>query len=103
VIEISVILVWFGCLNAYLSSENQKFIQVKFNKIVGWVGFAILILAATFNATMTYSFIVSSLIIFILVMLCWVCIVIFTGHKSFWLLPIGILCMLIISMLVKVI
>jgi hypothetical protein len=103
VIEISVILVWLGCLNAYLSSENQKFIQAKFKKTVGWVGFAILILAAIFNASMIYSFIVSSLIVFILVMLCWVCIVIFNGHKSFRLLPIGILCMLVISMLVKVV
>lgn len=102
-LEVSVICVWLGCLSAYLSSENQKFITVKLKKKLGWTGFAILVLAATVNANMVYSLIVSSLIVFILVMLCWVCIVMFNGHKSLRNIPIGIMCLLLVSMLVRIV
>ena len=101
-LEVSVICVWLGCLSAYLASENQKFIAIKLKKRLGWVGFIALISGAIINACIVYSLIISLLIVFTLVMLCWVCIVIFNGHKSLRVLPVGIILFLAISILIRI-
>jgi hypothetical protein len=74
---------------------------MQFKKALGWIGFISLILAATINASMSYSLIVSLLMILALVILCWVCMVLLYGHKSLRVIPNLILGSLFISILIK--
>lgn len=102
-IEVSVILIWLGCLSAYLSSTKQNLISAPFHKGLGWTGFIALLMAALIFTSIFYSVVVSSLFTLAVLMFSWISIVLIQGHKTLKVLPSVALVFLVLSTTIRLV
>jgi len=79
---ISVLLVWFACLFAYLSSPKQQLLNKSLPRLFAWFGFTGLLAAALWGFSYSYSYLVSSLMILMLVMVMWTLLILVASHKA---------------------
>jgi len=79
---ISVLLIWFACLLAYLSSAKQQLLANSVSKLFAWFGFFGLLTVAFWGFSYTYSYLVSSLMMLMLVMVMWTLLVLVASHKA---------------------
>lgn len=79
---ISVLSVWFACLLAYLSSPKQQLLDKSLPKLFAWFSFASLLTIAFLGFSYTYSYLVSSLMILMLVMVMWTLLILVASHKA---------------------
>ncbi|OUR60463.1 hypothetical protein A9Q74_13560 [Colwellia sp. 39_35_sub15_T18] len=82
VVFISVLLVWFACLLAYLSSPKQQLLDKSLSKLSAWFGFTGLLTMALWGFSDTYSYLVSSLLMLMLVMVMWTLLILVASHKT---------------------
>lgn len=68
---ISSFTLWLGCLLVYVSSPQQKLLQVPFTKVVTYPIFFISIVVSWFALTQEYSGVIAAIVVSVLIMVMW--------------------------------
>jgi len=76
----AVLVLWFGCLLTFTASPHQKFIAIPLNRRGAWSVFSLLVVVSWWLMSLSYSGVVSALIVLSLMMAMWQIIVFCHAH-----------------------
>lgn len=87
---VAIILLWLGCLMAFLGSDQQKLLTTTPSKKITLTAFSVLLIISWLLFCGFYSGITAALLILSLVMVMWLTIIFVQGHFSIKLLPFAL-------------
>jgi len=98
---LAIIILWLGCLSAFLGSGQQQLLATKLSKKYSLTVFTALLAASWLLFGTVYSGITAALLVLSLVMVMWLTIIFVHGHLSIRLLPFTLYGCLISAVLVQ--
>jgi hypothetical protein len=84
---VAIIILWLGCLVAFLGSDQQKLLTTHLNKKISWTICTAFIVISWLLFSNVYSSVTAALLILSFVMVMWLVIIFVQGHFSIKLLP----------------